>query len=287
MPRVTVRAGIESATVDYTIPAAAPTFGPTVMPGPSNTGVPAGTVLRRHDGDIVITTADTVLEGLDIYGYVTVKAARAVIRNCIIRGGVQGKQIGIVTCAVAGASLHIHDSEIVAQHPSYQVDGLRGYNITAERLNIHHVIDHVHLYGAGNVKLRDSWLHDNLHYVNDPGWNGGPSHDDGIQIQSGSGYVIEGNRITGAHNAAIQITQDAGPVANVMIRRNYLDGGGCTVNIAQKARPEFVNIDVVGNLFGHASVHNCHIIRPATGDINTAGNGTANGTAVKINTQPA
>lgn len=287
MPRVTVEAAGEVRTVDYTIPAPPAAHGPAVMPGPTNTGVPAGTVLTRHNGDIVITAADTVLENLDIYGYVTVKAARAVVRNCIIRGGVQGQQIGIVTCGTAGASLTITDSEIVAQFPSYQVDGLRGYNITAARLNIHHVIDPCHFYGTGNVKLTDSWLHDNLHYVNDPGWGGKPSHDDGIQIQSGSGYTIEGNRITGAHNAAIMVTQDAGPVSNVMIRRNYLDGGGCTVNVAQKAHGPFVNVDIIGNLFGHASVYNCHIIRPALGDVSTAGNGTANGTVVKINNHPA
>lgn len=281
MPRVTVATAGETRTVDYT-PVTPPNAGPgpLVMPGPSNTGVPAGTLLRRHDGDIVVTVPGTVLEGLDIYGYVTVKAAGCVIRNSIVRGGVQGKQIGIVQCAQTGASLTITDSEIVAQNPSYQVDGIRGWNITAERVNVHHVIDPFHLYGTGNVTIRASWLHDNLHYVNDPGWGGKPSHDDSIQIQSGTGIVIEGNRIEHSHNAAVMMTQDAGPIGNVMIRRNYLSHGGVTINIAQKKHPPYVNVDIVDNLFGPSGFGQ-QIIRPPTGDITFAGNARTDGAAPK------
>jgi hypothetical protein len=253
------------------------------MPGPTNTGVPAGTVLTRRNEDIVVTVANTVLENLDIYGNLTIKAANVTVRRCIIRGGVQGKQIGIVQCAQAGASLYIHDSEIVAQNPSYQVDGIRGYNIVAERVNIHHVIDPVHLYGTGNVTLRNSWLHDNLHYLQDPGWGGKPSHDDSIQIQSGSNYVIENNRIENAHNAAIMITQDAGAVSNVMIRKNFLDHGACTINMHDKGKGPFVNIDIVDNVFGPNSTFNCNIIRPRTADLSILGNVRSDAKPLKIN----
>lgn len=288
MPRVIIVAAGETRTVDYTtVTPSAPPYGPLVMPGPVTTGVPAGTVLRRHVGNLIVTVAGTVLDGLDVHGYVEVRARDVTIRNSVIRGDATTTHAALVRCASDTASLTITDCELIASHPRPTINGLMGWNITAARLNIHGVIDPCHFFGAGNVRLTDSWLHDNLHYVNDPGWGGKPSHDDGVQIQSGSGYLIEGNRITGAHNAAIQITQDAGQVADVMIRRNYLDGGGCTINIAQKSRGPFVNVDVVGNLFGHASVYNCHIIRPATGDINTAGNATVNGTVVKINNHPA
>ncbi len=254
----------------------------TSMPGPSNTGVPAGTQLRVHRGNIVITRPGTVISGLDIHGYVDVRARDVTIRNSIIRGGAAGRQDSLVRSASNGASLTISDSELVASAPNPGVDGLRGWNITADRLDIHGVIDPAHFWGAGNVRLRDSWIHDNLHYVNDPGWNGGPSHDDGIQIQSGSGYWITGNRIEGAHNAGIMITQDAGRTANVMIRDNFLDGGGCTLNLHDKGRGSFQNIDIVDNVFGANSKYNCQIIR-TPGDITATGNTTVTGKALRIN----
>lgn len=252
------------------------------MPGASNTGVPDGTNLRIHRGNIVITQAGTVIDGLDIYGSVDVRARNVTIRNSIIRGDSTGMQDFLVRSASNTASLTISDSTLAASKTSYRVNGLRGWNITADRLDISRVIDPAHFWGSGNVRLRDSWLHDNLHYTNDPGWNGGPSHDDSIQIQSGSGYWITGNRIEGAHNAGIMITQDAGRTANVMIRDNFLDGGGCTINLHDKGKGAFQNIDIVSNVFGANSKYNCQIIR-TPGDITATGNTMVTGRAIKIN----
>lgn len=253
------------------------------MPGPDNTGVPAGTALRVHRGNMVITTPGTVISGLDIYGSVDVRARNVTIRNSIIRGDAGGNQDFLVRNASDTANVTITDSELVPTVRNHRVNGLRGWNINAARLDIHHVIDPAHFWGTGNVQLRNSWIHDTLHYANDPGWNGGPSHDDGVQIQGGSGYWITGNRIEDAHNAAIMLTQDQGVLKNVMIRDNFLDHGACTVNIAQKARGPLQNIDVRDNLFGANSVYNCQIIRPSAGDITTTGNTTVSGKTMRIN----
>ena len=43
-------------------------------PSAMTTGVPAGTRLKVHRGDLVITKAGTHLDGLDIHGFVVVKA---------------------------------------------------------------------------------------------------------------------------------------------------------------------------------------------------------------------
>ena len=247
-----------------------PTGVATSMPGDSNTGVPSGTQLRVHRGNMVITRAGTVISGLDIYGSVDVRARNVTIRNSIIRGDSAGAQDFLVRSASDGASLTITDSTLRASKATYRVNGLRGWNINANRLDISNVIDPAHFWGSGNVQLRNSWLHDNLHYTNDPGWNGGPSHDDAIQIQSGSGYVITGNRLEGGNNAAIQLTQDAGPTSDVRISGNWLDGGGCTVNLAQKDLGPLQGIAVTGNTFGD-STYNCAIIRPAAGSITTSG----------------
>ncbi len=294
MRRRTLRAAVATSVVALAatiLPATAataapvidrPTAGPASMPGATNTGVPAGTTLRVHRGNLVITTPGTVISGLDIYGSVDVRAKNVTIRNSIIRGDSAGSQDFLVRSASSTASLTITNSTLRASVENYRVNGLRGWNINASRLNISRVIDPAHFWGAGNVQLRDSWIHDNLHYANDPGWGGRPSHDDGIQIQSGSGYWITGNRIEGAHNAAIMVTQDAGRVSNVMIRDNFLDHGACTINLHDKGKGQFQNIDIRDNLFGANSTYNCQVIRTA-GDITVTGNTTVTGKAMKIN----
>ena len=126
----------------------------------------------------------------------------------------------------SGQPFTIVDSELVPTTTSPYWNGIMGSNFTAARVDIHRVVDPIRVLGS-NVTVRDSWLHDNSHYVNDPLWNGGPSHTDSIQIQAGTNIVIEGNRVEGAHNAAVQITQDTSRtrVGTIRIADNYLQGG--------------------------------------------------------------
>ncbi len=76
--------GAQAATV-------APPSPPIVLsgdqPGPSNTGVPAGTALTVMNGDLTITTAGATYSNLDIHGYVVIKAPNVTVKNSIIRGG--------------------------------------------------------------------------------------------------------------------------------------------------------------------------------------------------------
>ncbi|HEU5223287.1 MAG TPA: hypothetical protein VFU07_06345, partial [Candidatus Lumbricidophila sp.] len=53
---------------------------------PTKAGVPAGTVLTRHDGDIYVTTPGAVLDSLDVYGKVIIQANNVTIKNSIVRG---------------------------------------------------------------------------------------------------------------------------------------------------------------------------------------------------------
>lgn len=257
---------------------AASAAGPAVMPGPSNTGVPSGVALTIHNGDLNLATAGQVISGRDIRGCVNVTAANVTIRNSIIRGRATGPcpNVAVLRAVAPTGVTTIEDVEIAPTYQAYNVDGLRGYNIVARRLDIHHVIDQAHFFGSGNVRLENSWLHDNLHYANDPGWGGGPSHDDNIQVQSGSGFWFYRNRLEGSFNAALQVTQDAGVTANMSIADNYFAGGGCTVNLAQKARPPLQNIDIIRNLFGPGSRFNCDVLHPPEGDINLGSGTTIN-----------
>ena len=248
----------------------------------SNTGVPAGTHLTVLKGDLTIDTPGAVVNGLDIHGFVTVTARGVTIRNSIIRGAATSTERPLLLSASVAASVTIQDSELFAAFPSWAIDGIRGWNITATRVNIHDVVDGFHLYGD-NVTVQSSWLHNNLHFASDPNQDGGPSHDDGIQIQVGKNIRIIGNNMSGAANSAVQFTQDMGIVSDVQIVKNRLDGGECTINVAEKGRGSFLGLVIVGNTFGRTTAFlNCAITAPPTTVIALARNSYTDGAAVTI-----
>ncbi len=272
--------------VDYA-PPSRPEIG-TYIPDATNTGVPAGTPLTVHQGDLRITEPGTVVDGLDVRGVVYVDALDVVIRNSIIRGRAANKQEALVLVALpservpTGGSALVEDSELYNSSPGSWVDGVRGANFTLRRVNVHHVIDMVHIYGA-NVTVEGSYLHDNLHYENDPAQGGNPTHDDSIQIQVGSNIRIFGNNISGAYNTGIQFTQDRGIVSDVVIDRNLLDGGGCMINLAEKGRGPFQGIVIRDNTFGrNMRLANCAIISPPTTILTTANNYFTDGGVVTV-----
>jgi len=204
----------------------------SAKPGATNTGVPAGTALKVHKGDLNITKAGTVIDGLDVKGSVYIRANNVTIKKSLIRGGKPSKtQQAIVVSWWGNTNIKIEDSTIRADHPSYWQDGISGGNITATRLNISKVVDSVKVIG-GNVSLTNSWLHDNAHFSPDPNQSDNQTHDDGIQVTGGRNITITGNSIDGAHNAALMIGQ-GNTVGNVKISNNWLGGGGCTINVTQ------------------------------------------------------
>ena len=65
-------------------------------PSAANTGVPPGTTLTRHDGNITITQTGTVLKDLDVHGFVIVEASNVTIEQSILRGGVSHGDTALV-----------------------------------------------------------------------------------------------------------------------------------------------------------------------------------------------
>jgi hypothetical protein len=218
---------------------------------------PAGTEWR---GDVLKVTKDgTVLDSLEIRGLVRVEAKGVVIKNCLITGQYLSSPLSLVYANGPGYSVTVQDSELYAKYPSPYVVGVIGQNVTLDRVNIHHVTDQVVVTGD-NVTVRDSWLHDNLYYLEDPVQNGTPTHDDNIQVQAGRNLTFTHNTMSGTHNAALQVTQDAGVVGNLRLEGNLISGGACSVNLAQKARGPLQGIVLTGNRFTHTSTYNCAVI---------------------------
>ena len=214
---------------------------------------------------MVISQAGAVIDGLDIRGRVTVQAPNVTIKNSIIRGaasGYTGPRFLIVNWG--NPNLQIIDTEIAATVANSYVNGIAGNNYTLDRVNIHNVIDSTNILGD-NVTIKNSWLHDNLYYAQDPNWNGNPSHADSIQVQNGTNITITGNTIRGGRNAGVMITQDRGAVSNLSFTKNNADGGACTINIAQKTYGPLQVIVINDNTFGrNTALTNCAIIAADT-----------------------
>jgi hypothetical protein len=241
-------------------------------PGPTNTGVPAGTQLTVYNGDLTITTPGATYAGLDIYGFVRVEAPNVTIKDSIIRGGPATSNTAIIyDLSDAATNLLVEDSEIVPADPSVYIDGIDGWNYTALRLNIHGTVDGAKMFGT-NATMQDSWIHDLVTYQHDPSHGGGISHNDDVQILSGSNLKVLGNDLEGGSNSAIQITQDHGPLTDVLIDGNWADAGSVTFNIANKPLASLAGITVTNNLFGHAAVTGCQILYTAVTTIVASNN---------------
>ena len=210
-----------------------------------------------------MTTPGAVIDGVEVHGLLIVKAPDVVIKNSRILGRAVNNHVGLVSNVDSGLPFTIMDSEITAAVPSPYNNGIFASAFTAIRVDISNVVDPIRVIG-GDVEIRDSWLHDNDHYEQDPLWNGTPSHSDSIQIEAGNDISITGNRMSGAHNAAIQITQNTSKaqLGNIRIADNYFNDGGCTVNIARTPAP-IGTFAVTDNEFGpDRKFDGCGILAP-------------------------
>jgi hypothetical protein len=158
----------------------------------------------------------------------------------------------------------IVDSELAPLEPSFHIRGIIGANFTLTRTNIHHVVDQVLITGD-NVTVQDSWFHDNAYWEQDPNYNNTPTHNDNVQISIGKNLRFTNNVMTGTKNAVLMVTQDRGVVTDLVFSGNYVDGGACSVNLAEKTYGPIAGLTLKDNVFGRSTkVANCAILAKTT-----------------------
>ena len=211
------------------------------------------------NGDLNITTAGATYSGLDIHGFVYVKAPNVTIENSIIRGGTPTTSVGLVNDLVAtGTNFTLRDSELVPSTPNVYIDGIHGANYTAIRVNIHGTADGAKMFGDDST-IEESWIHDLQAFASDPYQGGGASHDDAVQVLGGHNLRIVNNTLSGGNNSAVQVTQTTGSVTNLTIDGNVVGGGACSVNLQDAPLTSMSGITVDNNVFTHTSQYNCPI----------------------------
>lgn len=256
----------------------------TGQPSASNTGVPAGTSLLRVDGDLVITKPGTVIDSIDLHGAVRIEAANVTIKRSILRGSSSVGAVVVYAGLPQVSNLVLEDDEISPTVKSMYTNGVYGHDFTLTRVNIHDVVDSAHVFNGNNVLIQNSYLHDNTHFGPeiDTGHPDG-SHDDNVQVQSGRNITIRNSVLSGAHNAAVQVTQGLGTVGNLSIQNNWVSGGGCALNIAEGNYGTISGLTITDNRFG-ATGFNCPILLTAATKAisNISGNDLNSGAPVSL-----
>ena len=244
-------------------------------PSAATTGVPAGIQLKPYNtsgADLVITVDGTVLDGLDIYGDIKVRAKNVVIKNSRLRGGtgIPGSNTGVIDAnSSAVANLVVEDSTIIPDRPSYYRDGIVGHDYTAKRNHIQRSNDGLGIFNrpggpvAANVTAEGNYIHSLTYWSNDPAHSDG-THNDGIQVQGGENIRIAGNTVvgsivTGAGSApsprgthggcTIMLQQNVAKLANVVVENNWVDDGQTSINI-DNGKYSNITVTVRNNFLG-------------------------------------
>ncbi|HEY2044284.1 MAG TPA: right-handed parallel beta-helix repeat-containing protein [Jatrophihabitans sp.] len=201
-------------------PAPPPPAGNGALPDASNTGVPAGTVLKPS-GSLNITTAGAVVDGLDISGTVTISASNVTLKNSRVTAGAY--YVILVKDGVTGAviqNVEVNGRGTSGASGSFGITG----SATVKACNVY-AVENGLVPDSGSI-LQNNYVHD----LAAPG----DAHYDGIQIDGGqSNITIEHNTIINNHDqtSAVMIDNGFGPITNIVAQDNYLAGGGYTVYV--------------------------------------------------------
>ncbi|MEH1013946.1 hypothetical protein V6U90_12665 [Micromonospora sp. CPCC 206060] len=195
----------------------------TYWPGPTTTGVPAGTVLRAS-GSLNLVTPGQVISGLDITGCVAVRASNVIIRRSKITCNSTTYAIRVYAPAI---NLVVEDVEINGTGRTSATVCCGEY--TLRRVNIHNTIDGPRVGNRTNIL--DSWIHDLARVTG--------SHNDALQTTGASNIVIRHNRLDAYKpstadpmNACLMIGSEIGPsVTNLLFENNYCNGGNYSIGV--------------------------------------------------------
>ncbi|MEZ6019228.1 MAG: hypothetical protein R3F17_03755 [Planctomycetota bacterium] len=193
-------------------------------PGPTNTG-PNNPSNLSNVGGMTITQDGYVLENVRIFGTVVVQANNVTIRNFILDAGFAPYGIKSIN---GNTGLVIEDGEI------YNVDSAGVYEqLRRVRLNIHESGGDG-IKTVSNALVEACWVH---HLGMNPG-----AHADCNQTRQGGNLIFRGNYFDlpidiGApykQNACWIVQTGEGPVDNVLIEGNWIEGGNYSLFIVNK-----------------------------------------------------
>jgi hypothetical protein len=204
-------------------------------PNAANTGVPAGVQLSAVDaGTLQIASS---IAKLDVNGCVEVTASGVAIRQSRITCG----NFCAITVDPGVTGTVVQDVELVSTG-SGGTTGVCGDHFTVQRANIHAFRSAADL--GDEVTIEGSFIHDLAAAT-------------GVAaLRNGAGcsnVVLQSNWVSGVSSQApaILMTSAGGPINNLSIQWNYLDGAGWILQIEDDpGYSPVTQVTVTGNAFG-------------------------------------
>lgn len=286
----------------------------SAQPGPGNTGVAGGTRLTAIYGNITVTKAGTVLNGLDVHGFIKVRAANVTIQNTRVHGSASASvSTGLIDAASAAVkNLVVQHCELTDDFPSIWVNGVVGHDYTARANNVHNVVDGFGVFNPSspgsdvNVTIQGNWIHALTYLSPDRTHSDNHTHNDGVQIQGTGRSVgrqqvrIIGNTISAlagplgnarspyypsVSGQAIAVTPNVSKVHDVVISGNWLDGGMQSVTMLASPKGTGRGLVLAFNRFGRQQyLHKAVRITPPV-TLAQYGNAYADGQPITIATR--
>jgi hypothetical protein len=242
-------------------------------PGPSNTGVPNGTVLSEYGGPCTIIEQAAVIDSERINcAHLVIKAPDVKITRSIV--------LGWIDVDGSGATLTIEDSEVDAGSAHAPAVGFQG--VTARRSNLHGG-QHGALCGT-NCLIEDSWLHGQA-LPDGESW-----HLNGYLSNGGSNVVLRHNTVAcdqkpnaagGGCSADASIFGDFSANSNYLFDSNLFIAnpsglGYCLYAGFDPGKPfgaSATEIEIVNNIFERGANDKCGTYGAVTSfDANGQGN---------------
>ncbi len=219
---------------------------PGRWPGPDTTGIPAGTVLTPVYEDLVITTPGAVVEDLDLIGAcLSIRADDVTVRRVRVTDGPNCGAQHQIDVGWGRSGILLEDVEVDGMGVSGTGAGIGDEGFTCRRCEIRGVGQGIHINSG---VIEDSWIHSITEI--------GDSHNEAI-ITNGDarGIVIRNNRLTNENGqtAVISLFGDFGPIDDVLIEGNLLNGGGYVIygGDGDTIKPySATNVRIVDNVFG-------------------------------------
>lgn len=279
------------------------TLSTYTKPDSSNTGH-TGT-LTEHHGNLIITTPNTVIEDMDVFGNIQIRTSGVQILNSRVRGGTSGD--ALIDCRhVNCVDAYIEHCTLVPDYPSTTWNGIIGHDYTAKWNNIYGTVDGFGVYNTNtghqtdltNVLIESNWVHALYCKTPDPSHTDNRTHNDCVQIQGGGGVTILGNSFMANPGAGssvglsgtscVMITPNVSACPDNVIEYNWMDYGGACINISAKNKGPTTTALVQYNQFGRNGGYRILIYNDlvCAGLPSVTGTDTANGNVYADNGDP-
>jgi hypothetical protein len=208
--------------------------------------VPAGAALARYVGTLHVTTDNTVISNLEVFGDIVIDATNVTVKNTRLISETPSHALRIMERA---SGFTLTNSEIDGRGSTD--NAIYGFG-TMLCNNIHDVENGITV--SGPSVIRGNFIHDLRAGKIDP-------HFDGIQVDGGRDIQILRNTVVNNHEqtAAVMLDNYFAGLSNIVVDGNRLIGGGYTVYVDGRFKGgpvidstiEITNNEIGGGRYGH------------------------------------